>query len=68
MPIDPAGTKPGLAPVADEPKKVLMRCKRTGCDSIEAVEQEVAGTSGRHLYRCVKCHHPHSIQTGGTFP
>lgn len=67
MPIDPAGTKPGLTPAEDEPKKVFMRCKRAGCSSMEAVEVKVPGTTGSHLYRCVKCHHPQSVQTGGSF-
>ncbi len=67
MPIDPSGTTPGLMPAGDKPKTVAIRCKRNGCDSIEAVEMPMPGNSGARLYRCAKCHQAHGVQTGGTF-
>lgn len=66
MPIDPAGTKPGLTPSEDEPKKVHMRCRREACDSILAVEVSSPDSPSR-LYRCVKCHHPSGVAMGGSF-
>ncbi len=65
MPIDPAGTKPGLTPAAVEPKKHNMRCKNKDCPSIE-VHEINAGMPGRHLYRCVKCHTTWGVVTGGS--
>lgn len=67
MPIDPTGTAPGILPEKPEQKKVFMKCKRNGCDSMEAIEMNVGAPLGQHLYRCAKCHHPHAIATGGTF-
>lgn len=68
MPIDPAGTKPGLAPAApEEPKTVNLRCKAIGCDSIKATEMTTPNAQGRHLYRCVKCNHVWGLATGGSF-
>lgn len=66
MPIDPTGTKPGLSPAEEEPKKVHMRCRRNGCDSILAVEVTTPDNQNR-LYRCAKCHHPAGVATGGSF-
>jgi ribosomal protein S14 len=65
MPVDPAGTKPGLQPQAKEPVKFNMRCKNNGCDSIEVVEMQIPGNAGRHIYRCVKCHTTWAVVTGG---
>lgn len=65
MPIDPTGTKPGLQPQAEEPKKHNMRCKNKGCDSMEVYEITAPGMAGRHLYRCVKCHTTWGVVTGG---
>lgn len=68
MPIDPAGTKPGLAPSAAEaPKTVHMKCKRPECDSIQAIEMSNPNTQGRHLFRCAKCNATWGIATGGSF-
>lgn len=68
MPIDPAGTKPGLTPEPEKPKTISLRCRRGGCDSIQAVEMTGGQNSqGRHLYRCVKCNATWGIATGGVF-
>lgn len=67
MPIDPAGTKPGLQPEAEKPKTVNIRCKRAGCDSIEAVLMTPPNAQGRHLYRCAKCNMTWGIAVGGVF-
>lgn len=67
MPIDPAGTTPGLAaPLASAPPTVHIRCKRNGCDSINAIEVKHPGSpSGRRLYQCVKCRTSWGVNTGG---
>lgn len=65
MPIDPTGTKPGLQPQTEEPKRHNMRCKNKGCDSMEVYEITAAGNAGRHIYRCVKCHTTWGVVTGG---
>ena len=67
MPIDPAGTKPGLAPQEPEIKTVNVRCKRSGCDSIEAVEMSGPYPMGRHLFRCAKCNMTWGVAVGGVF-
>jgi transposase-like protein len=66
MPIDPAGTKPGLQPQAPEQKKLNIRCKNKSCDSIEVVEIQIPNNGGRHLYRCVKCNTTWGVVTGGS--
>jgi hypothetical protein len=67
MPIDPAGTKPGLAPQAVAPKVHNMRCKNKGnCDSMEVTEIVMPGGTGRHVYRCVKCNTTWGVVTGGS--
>lgn len=67
MPIDPAGTQPGLAAAPpEEPKTIHLRCKNQGCDSILAIEMTEANAQGRHLYRCCKCSHIHGVMTGGS--
>ena len=60
MPVDPAGTEPGLSPDATPAKKiVLIRCRRPvgdqplGCDGMEA-EVLVAGPRTQ-FYVCTKC-------------
>ncbi len=67
MPIDPSGTSPGLAgQTPAEPPKIHMKCKRPECGSNLAVEVQHPGSAtGRHLYRCVKCHTSWGINTGG---
>lgn len=77
MPIDPAGTTPGLPPGAADLPKSFMRCKQSrtdsegrvvwSCDSIEAYEMQVPGNAGFRMYRCVKCGHTHNVQMGGSF-
>lgn len=66
MPIDPAGTTPGLTPEPPPaPPKVNMRCKRPGCDSIEAIEMTAQASAGPRLYRCAKCNMIRGVTTGG---
>ena len=65
MPIDPAGTKPGLKPKVDEPKHIHLKCKSDTCDSILAFEMDIPGQTGAHTYQCVKCHRTWGIRTGG---
>jgi hypothetical protein len=67
MPIDPAGTAPGLA-ASQVPAipTVHIRCKRPECDSILAIEVKHPGAaSGRRLYQCVKCKISWGVTTGG---
>ncbi len=66
MPIDPAGTKPGLLPQPEAPKIHNMRCKNTGCDSMQVTEMKIPGLAGRHVYRCVKCNTTWGVVTGGS--
>lgn len=65
MPIDPAGTKPGLAPQAEEPVVHNMKCKNKNCDSITVVEVQYPNSSGRRMYRCTKCHTSWGVPVGG---
>jgi len=67
MPIDPAGTTPGLKKIEEKPKEIHIRCKNPQCDSILAIEIKVAGqeNSGHHLYQCCKCKRTWGIATGG---
>lgn len=67
MPIDPAGTKPGLSPTTEPPVPTLhMKCKRPECDSNIAIEVKIpTSASGRRLYQCVKCKVSWGINTGG---
>ena len=66
MPIDPTGTKPGLAPSAvTAPNTIHIKCKRPECKSILAVEITGAGGQGRHIYRCVECNTTWGVATGG---
>lgn len=67
MPIDPAGTTPGLAgPANPSAPTVHMKCKRPECDSILAIEVKHPGTvGGRRLYQCAKCKTSWGVNTGG---
>ena len=66
MPIDPTGTAPGLAgSLEPEPKRLHMKCKNEGCDSIEVIEVQTPPGTGRHVYSCVKCHTTWGVLTGG---
>lgn len=66
MPIDPAGTSPGLAGSAPPATPTVhMRCKRPECDSIVAIEVKHPGMGGRRLYQCVKCKTSWGVNTGG---
>jgi len=68
MPIDPAGTTPGLQQKEEPPKRVNIRCKNyPDCDSIQAIEIEYAGQKGgSRLYQCCKCHRTWSVAVGGS--
>jgi len=68
MPIDPAGTTPGLQPPqAEDPPKVHLKCKNASCNSILAIEMKFAGQpGGRRMYQCVKCHLTWGVPVGGS--
>jgi hypothetical protein len=67
MPIDPAGTTPGIVSENQEPETISVKCPRGGCDSQAAVEIKVAAPEyvGRRMYRCVKCGHTWGLAVGG---
>jgi hypothetical protein len=68
MPIDPAGTAPGLTPKTEEPPKVHIRCKNPTCSSILAIELKLEGMSpGHRLYQCCVCKRTHGVSLGGAF-
>jgi len=69
MPIDYAGTTPGLPPVEPEkPKVVHMKCKAPNCPSIQVTEVTPPGYPvGAHMYACVACKTTWGIATGGNF-
>jgi len=64
MPVDPAGTKPGLTKTVEEPEEVHMRCRNQDCDSILATEIKIPGSKGR-MYRCVACGQTRNLLVGG---
>jgi hypothetical protein len=67
MPIDPAGTQPGLVGTSEETKPVHMRCKNPNCDSILAVEIKIPGSApGVRMYQCVQCKSTRGVNTGGS--
>lgn len=67
MPIDPAGTTPGLTPKKEEPAKVNMRCRNANCDSIVAIEVKLEGQEGGHrMYQCCKCKQTRGVAVGGS--
>jgi len=67
MPIDPAGTAPGITPKIDEPPVLNMRCKSPHCDSMTAIEMKHAGLpSGTRMYQCTKCKRSSGIPVGGS--
>jgi hypothetical protein len=66
MPIDPAGTQPGLSGTVEESKPVHMKCRNPDCDSILAVEIKIPGSpAGQRLYQCVQCKATRGVNTGG---
>lgn len=70
MPIDPTGTSPTPLMEAEERPKLHLKCKRGGCDSMVAEEVKVPGnttSSGRHMYRCIKCNSTTTVNIGGSF-
>jgi hypothetical protein len=67
MPIDPAGTIPGLKEKSKEIPTVHVRCRNSGCDSILAIEIEIPGQKGgSHLYQCCKCKRTWGVAMGGS--
>jgi hypothetical protein len=66
MPIDPAGTQPGLVGTVEETKTVHIKCKNQDCDSILAVEVKIPGMSPNiRMYQCVECKRSWGINAGG---
>lgn len=65
MPIDPAGTTPGLAPGAKPQETVNMKCRRDPCPSITAVVVKIPGHENVRMYRCVTCSHQWGLNVGG---
>lgn len=65
MPINPAGTKPGLVPKVEEQPRLNMRCKNKNCTSMQVTEMKIPGMVGRHVYRCVECNTTWGVVTGG---
>ena len=55
MTIDSTGTKPGLPVPQTEAteKRHFMRCKREGCDSMEAIEVPYPAEAPIRMYRCI---------------
>ncbi len=68
MPVDPAGTAPGLQPGTEEPVVHNMRCKNKNCDSITVTTLPIPleASGGRRMYRCTKCNTTWGVQVGGS--
>lgn len=67
MPIDPAGTTPGLAPGAKPEETINMKCRRGGnCESITAVVVRIPGQEHVRMYRCTECNHTWGLNVGGS--
>lgn len=73
MPIDPTGTQPGLPTAQDSRKKVGIKCRVQGCDSIEAFEVSLGASQGergapsQRVYQCCKCSTTWGLTVGGHF-
>jgi len=67
MPIDHAGTKPGLTPQEEEPEQFNMRCKSyPECDSMLVIEMKHPGIPpGSRMYQCCKCKRTFGMAVGG---
>ncbi len=65
MPIDPAGTAPGLAPGTKPDEVVHMKCRRGGCESMTAAIMKIPGQESVRMYRCTGCNHTWGINIGG---
>lgn len=65
MPIDPAGTTPGLAPGAKPDETVHLKCRREGCDSMTSVIVKIPGQEAQRMYRCTTCNHTWGLNVGG---
>lgn len=65
MPIDPAGTAPGLAPDNKPDDVVHMKCRREGCDSMTATIMKIPGQETVRRYICTACKHSWGLNMGG---
>lgn len=66
MPIDPAGTTPGLTPGAKPDETVHIKCRSGRCESITAVIVKIPGQESQRLYRCTACNHTWGLNVGGS--
>lgn len=67
MSFDPKGTAPGLAAGAKaEPTLHNMKCRKQGCNGMQAVAIEIPGQTSR-MYRCSTCNHTWGLNVGGAF-
>ena len=65
MAIDPAGTRPGLAPGAKPDEVVHMSCRK-GCGSITARIMKIPNQPNHPpMYVCTGCNHTWGINVGG---
>ncbi len=68
MPIDPAGTQPGLSSPAPQPKIVHVKCRRDGCKSMKVYHMKLdqpGDPEARQRFQCVDCGHAWLTQPGG---
>lgn len=67
MPVDPAGTAPGLAPSVKPEETVHMKCRNTGnCEAMTAVIMRIPGQDSMRMYRCTACNHTWGLSVGGS--
>jgi hypothetical protein len=67
MPIDPAGTAPGLVKAPPEEPILSLKCRSGKCESMQAVEVKIGGPehAGIRLYRCIECGYTWGVNLGG---
>jgi hypothetical protein len=66
MPVDFKGTVPGLTSEKPERIKYNFRCRRPGCDSMEAYDESPPNTTCKRFV-CVKCGNVYTVSVGGSF-